>query len=179
MDEDALMRQVQTGDTRAFACLVKAYQPRVLRFTGRMLGHHEAAQDAAQETFLRLWRLRDRYRPQGNFGGYLLRIARNVCLDSVRANRADVSLEEELAAGTGEECLQRRTQERRFAEAARLAILSLPEPQRVVFALSHYEGLSYREIAELLDCPLGTVASRKAQAVDALRRRLSAWNIPD
>ena len=62
-----------------------------------------------------------------------------------------------------------------LADAVRLAVLSLPEPQRAIFLLSHYEGLSYAEIAEALDCPLGTVASRKHQATETLRRRLSPW----
>lgn len=68
-----------------------------------------------------------------------------------------------------------RLQAKALSEAVRAAVLALPEAQRTVFVLSQYEGLGYREIAAVLDCPLGTVASRKHLAVETLRRRLRPW----
>lgn len=173
MDDDALMRQAANGDAQAFGQIVQAYQSRLVRFAARLLGDSEAAQDAAQEAFLRLWRLRHRYEPRGCLQAYLLRTVRSVCLDHARTSRpweawgegADMAVPDPAALAQG----------RGLADAVARAVLSLPEPQRAVFLLSHYEGLSYAEIAEALDCPVGTVASRKHQATETLRHKLSSW----
>lgn len=175
MDDDALMALAAAGDTRAFGRLVRTHQARLVRFAARLLGDREAAEDAAQEAFLRLWRARERYQPKGNLGGYLLCVVRSVCLDHLRARRPTASLDRDCPLDIPSERTADRCEARAVAEAARRAVLSLPEPQREVFILSHYEGLSYREIAETLGCPLGTVASRKALAVETLRRRLRPW----
>ncbi len=173
MNEDALMRRAAGGDTGAFGVIVQAYQGRLVRFAARLLGDTDAAQDAAQEAFLRLWRLRGSYQPCGCLRAYLFRTVRSVCLDHARVRRP-WELLEEGAGGAGSDPAE-LVQSRSLAEAVRLAVQSLPEPQRVVFALSQYEGLSYAEIAEVLDCPAGTVASRKHQATETLRRKLYPW----
>lgn len=174
MDDDALMRRAASGDASAFGEIVRTYQGRLVRFAARLLGDPDAAQDAAQEAFLRLWRLRERYQPRGCLQAYLLRAVRSVCLDHLRAARPWESLEEDIGDGTsGPASL---AEGRGLADAVRRAVLSLPEPQRAVFLLSHYEGLSYAEIAGVLGCPVGTVASRKHQAAETLRRKLSPWS---
>jgi RNA polymerase sigma-70 factor (ECF subfamily) len=173
VDEDALLRLAAEDDSQAFGLLVKAHQRRVARFAERMLGDRESAEDAAQEAFLRLWRGRARDRAQGgSLSCLLLHIVRNVCLDYARAARPTEPLD---AEPTGGDCLESHVQAQAFAAAARQIVLELPEEQRVVFVLSHYEGLSYREIADVIGCPVGTVASRKHLAVETLRRRLSPW----
>ena len=176
LDDDALMRRAADGDAQAFGLIVRAHQGRLVRFAARLLGDSEAAQDAAQEAFLRLWRLRSRYQPRGCLQAYLLRTVRTVCLDHVRAARPWEALDEGVDTAAPDPAAL--AQERGLADAVRRAVLSLPEPQRAVFLLSHYEGLSYAEIAEALDCPLGTVASRKHQATETLRRRLAPWKDP-
>ena len=173
MNEDALMRRAAGGDTAAFGVIVQAYQGRLVRFAVRLLGDTEAAQDAAQEAFLRLWRGRASYQPRGCLEAYLFRIVRSVCLDYARAVRPWESLENGASAPASDPA--ELAQSRSLAQAVRDAVLSLPEPQRAVFVLSHYEGLSYAEIADVLDCPPGTVASRKHLATETLRRRLYSW----
>jgi RNA polymerase sigma-70 factor (ECF subfamily) len=175
-DDDALMRRAANGDAQAFGKVVQAHQGRLVRFAARLLGDTDAAQDAAQEAFLRLWRLRTRYQPRGCLQAYLLRTVRSVCLDHARAARPCEPLEEGADAGAPDPAAL--AQGLGLADAVRRAVLSLPEPQRAVFLLSHYEGLSYAEIADALDCPVGTVASRKHQATETLRRKLSAWRDP-
>jgi RNA polymerase sigma-70 factor (ECF subfamily) len=176
LDDDALMRQMMAGDTQAFARLVQAHQQRLLRFAERLLGDADAAEDAVQEAFLRLWRGRERYHPQGTLTAFLLRIVRNLCLDYCRSQHATRPLDEANRVPAGSESgVESRTQDQALSAAVRQAVLALPEPQRVVFVLSQYERLSYREIAEVLGCPLGTVASRKYQALETLRRRLAPW----
>ncbi len=173
LNEDALMRRVAGGDTAAFGVIVQAYQSRLVRFAARMLGDTDAAQDAAQEAFVRLWRGRASYQPRGCLQAYLLRTVRNVCLDHARAVRPWEPLED--GAGVAASDPADLMQSRSLAEAVRDAVQSLPEPQRAVFVLSQYEELSYAEIADVLDCPLGTVASRKHLATETLRRKLYLW----
>jgi RNA polymerase sigma-70 factor (ECF subfamily) len=170
------MRRAAAGDALAFGHIVRAHQERLLRFATRLLGDRDAAQDAVQEAFLRLWRARTRYRSTGLLSTYLLRVVRNICLDYQRAYRPTASLLDADSLPTpAEGDPQSDCQARALVQAVRCAVLNLPEPQRAVFVLNHYEGLSYREIAAVLECPVGTVASRKAQAVETLRRRLGSW----
>jgi RNA polymerase sigma-70 factor (ECF subfamily) len=176
VDEDSLMNRAKEGDAQAFGHLVRRHQRRLVRFAGRMLGDAEAAEDAAQEAFLRLWRARERYRPQGRLTCLLFQIVRNICLDYARSARPETCLETaDTERRATETSLEQRVQTTALAHAVRAAVLDLPEAQRVVFVLSQYEGMSYRAIGEVLDCPVGTVASRKSQAVETLRRRLRPW----
>jgi RNA polymerase sigma-70 factor (ECF subfamily) len=178
VDEDTLMRRAAGGDAQAFGAIVQAYQSRLVRFAMRLLGDSEAAQDAAQEAFLRLWRLRASYQPCGCLQAYLFRTIRSVCVDYARAARPWDAPAEGRAGGTAPDPAV-LIQAQSLADAVRQAVQSLPETQRVVFVLSQYEGLSYAEIADVLDCPLGTVASRKHQATETLRRKLFTWRDPD
>lgn len=117
---------------------------------------------------------RHRYQPSGRLAALLLKITRNVCLD--RAGRTEAEeWTEARTAGRSDDDPAAQAESGALAEAVRRAVGSLPEPSRTVFILSHYEGLSYADIAVALDCPLGTVASRKRLAVEALRRKLAHW----
>lgn len=176
-DDDALMaRAARHGDTRAFGLLVARYQGRLLRFAARMLGGDaDAAQDVVQEAFVRLWTRRADYQPQERLDAFLLRVTRNLCYDRTRrtAFRSSLPLDDCMETASddpGPDALLRTVL---LAQAVREAIADLPDAQRVVFVLSHYESLRYDEIALLLDCPPGTVASRKHHAVAFLRRRLA------
>ncbi len=173
MDDDSLMRRAAGGDTLAFGILVRAYQARLLRFAARLTGDSDSAQDAVQEVWLRLWRGRVTYEPHGCLQAYLFRMVRSICLDYARASRPAEALDENAEADApGPAAL---AEARSLADAVRRAVLSLPEAQRAVFALSEYGQLTYAEIAGVLDCPVGTVASRKYQATETLRRKLSSW----
>jgi len=115
---------------------VQAYQGRLVRFAARLLGDPDAAQDAAQEAFLRLWRLRSRYQPRGCLQAYLFRAVRSVCLDHARLARPWEMLEESTDGAAPDPEGPARLYG--LADAVRQAVLSLPEPQRAVFLLSHY-----------------------------------------
>jgi RNA polymerase sigma-70 factor (ECF subfamily) len=185
MEEDTLMRRAAAGDSQAFGQLVKAYQAQVVRLAARLLNDMDAARDIAQETFLRVWRARHNYQPQGQFQAYLLRVTRNACLDHLRSRPqwqplVDVEngvqdLAEAFAVAVCSD-VPTKVQANLLMQDVEAAVAGLSEVQRVVFILSHYEGMSYKEIAQALQCPIGTVASRKFQAVETLRRRLYAWN---
>ena len=167
---------------REFRGIVVQHQRRITVFATRMLGGDEAAaQDVAQETFLALWR--QRQRDDGNYSSmpdhldrYLLRIAHNRCIDLLRVRRETIALDAERDAASSRTGPENVTEARSLSEAVRNAVSLLPDSQRSVFILSHYDGLRYQEIADLLDCPIGTVASRKSQAVATLRLRLKDWS---
>ena len=176
MDDDGLMQLAAGGDAAAFGAVVRAHQARLVRFAVRLTGDADLAQDAVQETFVRLWRLRTTYKPRGCLQAYLFRTVRSVCLDYARAARPAEALHDTLEADASDPAQLAET--RSLADAVQSAVQTLPETQRVVFVLSHYEQLSYTEIADVLGCPVGTVASRKHQAVESLRRKLFSWKDP-
>lgn len=179
MDEQNRSMRAAIDEPRAFRRIVEEHQPRILRFVTRMGVDRAAAEDIAQETFLRLWRARDAYDECGKLEHYLLRIARRICLDTLRADRPAVAIDDSAERPASErDATHIAVQARVLSEAVRCAVQTLPEEQREVFILSHYESLPYREIALVLDCPVGTVASRKRLAVEALRRRLASWEEP-
>lgn len=173
-EDDTLMQQAAAGEVRAFGRIVARHQIRLVRVAARLLSDPELAQDAAQEAFLRLWHMRHRYQPSGRLSALLLRITRNVCLDWAGRKETEEWTEEREAAQAHDDPAA-QAEGGALADAVGRAVGSLPEPSRTVFILSHYEGQSYADIAAALDCPLGTVASRKRLAVEALRRKLAHW----
>ena len=176
MDETIVIQKVAEGDAVAFGRIVQSYQGMLTRFAERMLGDQAMAQDVVQEAFLRLWRLRTHLPTILCLRPYLLRVVRNLCLDYVRTAKPTEPLYAE--SGVTEipgKSVEGVMQTQLLVEAIRNAAQTLPEPHRTVFLLSQYEGLSYREIAEIVGCPVNTVASRKRLAVEALRRRLRSW----
>ena len=178
-------RPYSPGDPeRAFRCIVVQHQRRITAFATRMLGGDAAAaQDVAQETFLAFWRQHfsaDGKHPLPDHPErYLLRTAHNRCIDVLRVRREPSALNAERDAASTTTGPEDATQSRCLSDAVRDAVAQLPEGQRSVFILSHYDGLRYQEIADLLNCPIGTVASRKNQAVTTLRQRLKAWGDAD
>lgn len=176
MDDRLLIGRIAEGDTRSFAAIVDRYQQRLVGFAARMLGDSDAAQDVAQEAFIRLWRSRSGCSAETNVCGYLYKITRNLCLDHLRSRRLDASLDEASAIMQAEEgAPEEVARSIQLSCAVRQSVLDMPEEQREVFILSHYQQLTYGEIAAVIGCPLGTVASRKRQAVLTLRRRLRPW----
>jgi RNA polymerase sigma-70 factor (ECF subfamily) len=179
-DDIALMLRVQRcGDAAAFAELAGRYRGQLKRFFAALLPDPALADDFAQETLLRLWLSRSRYRPTGKFSAYLFQIARHFYLNQRLRYRARTSLEVSTDSGDGLEiALPPRTQpeavflEQRERRRRAEAIAGLPEHYRTVFELSHFEGLKYAKIARCLGIPVGTVKSRMAEAVRLLRQRL-------
>ena len=173
-EDDALMERSKAGDTAAFDALVRRHQHRLQRFAIRMAGGDSArGADVAVGAFLRLWERRHAYQPQGKLGAWLLQTAYRMLVDEARRDLTKREIEESIDPSEG---IQTRLERTALAQAVRDAVTALPEPHRAVLVLSVYEGLSQSEIAEVLDIPPGTVASRKSYALEALRRRLAAWS---
>ena len=171
-DELVLIADAQQGDKRAFGELVRRYHRGVVNVVYRMCGDADLAEDAAQEAFIRAWQHLPRYRPQSPFRSWLYRIAVNAAYDALRREHDAVDPETVVIVSpeAGPAALvERREREERVRQAVR----ALPPASREVIVLREYEGLSYREIADALDIPVGTVMSRLNYARRWLRQALS------
>ncbi len=176
-----LMLRVRSDNERAFGELHARYQRKLLAFFYGMSKNTQTANDLCQETFLRVWKVRRRYRASGPFGGYLFGIARMIWLESCRSEQRVWRLgqrvsEEESTARVIAPGFQPDRQAERGELEQRLfdALEALPEEQRMVFVMRSIEGLSLEEIASALDCPLNTVRSRRILAVKRLRHLLAS-----
>ena len=182
-----LMAEVQAGSDAAFRVLFARHRPTIEGFLYRLLWDRALAEDLAQEVFLRLWLARDRYEPLRPLPVFLYCIAKNLWLhERARRNHRPppVSLEGPLDLDALEAAHRALADEPTLPEQLlfahermfriRQALMKLPSGQRLVFTLSHFEGLRYAEIAEVLEIPLGTVKSRMNAAVLKLRRHLSS-----
>jgi RNA polymerase sigma-70 factor (ECF subfamily) len=181
-DEQAMARVQNEDDEAAFELLARRWRQAVWRLCARMTQDPHRAEDLAQEAFLRLYAHRRRYRPEARFSTFLWRIALNLCRDEYRRiqrrqelnlaepplespaslqNSGSPTLSPDESAIAGEE-----------AEQVRRAVARLSESQRAVLVLRHYEGLKFREIAQVLEIPEGTVKSRMAEALVQLGQLL-------
>jgi len=182
-DEQAMWRVKMNDDPQAFARLVERWEKPIQRLCTRMTGSSHQGEDLAQETFTRLFTRRKSYEPSGRFSTFLWRIALNLCYDELRKTnrRREFFLDETdrgLADGpdefiTEEPAPDHVLADRERAATVRRALLELAEPYRVVVVLRHYEGLKFRQIADVLAIPEGTVKSRMVEALNQLNRLLS------
>jgi RNA polymerase sigma-70 factor, ECF subfamily len=186
-DEDLLLR-ARRGDRDAFAVLVRRYEREMYGYLKRYLGDRSLAEDVFQNTFLALYRKSNHYEPGKPVRPWLYTIATHQAIDALRRNgrHQAVSLNEyREVTGDGEsqrlmELLQDREpgpleqangQENR--ERVRTAVDQLPEFLRQVLLMAYYQGLKYREIADILEIPVGTVKSRLHAALVRLQETWS------
>lgn len=180
MEEKELILRCRQGDEAAFEALIRLHEKRVYALCRRMCRREDDALEAAQDTFLAVWRGVGSYRADAAFSTWVYRLATNACLDLLRRERkhgGDVPLDggENLVDPTDpapqpEEAVERAETRR----AVREALLALPEEYREVLLLRETEQLSYAEIAEATGLELGTVKSRISRARTALRNYLAA-----
>ena len=170
--EDQLIEAAKLGDRDAFGELVLTHYQGVINVIYRMTGEMTLAEDVAQEAFIRAWTKLHTYRPIGSFRSWVYRIANNAALDILRRRKEEVDIDDLPLQVPGKGVEQSVIHEQQ-AEAVRRAVLALPEASRSVLVLREYEGLSYQEIAESLEIPLGTVMSRLAYARGKLKQELS------
>lgn len=181
--ESELVRRAQSGDSSSFDRLVEAHYATVYSTAYRMLGDSSSASDATQTAFLRAFEALDSFRGASAFGTWLYRIVMNVCLDELRKRRNQpVSL---VAEEEEEDSLEERdipdeaeepaglVEQRERQAIVQAAIGQLPEDYRAIIVLYDIRGLSYQEISEVLEVPLGTVKSRLNRARHALRELMA------
>ena len=176
-----LVRKVRNGDRAAFDLLVVKYQSRVASIISRYVYDSQEVMDLTQEAFVKAFRALDRFRGDSAFYTWLYRIAVNTAKNFLESRgrrpqgSADVAEAENFDDGgrlrdvaSPERLLQREELQKALSEA----IAQLPEELRSAFLLREYDGLSYEDIARILDCPIGTVRSRIFRARDAVDRHL-------
>jgi len=175
--DEELMNLAINGDSRAFEELFRRYKRRLFGFFYSLALNTEEARDCVQETFLRLWQNRIQFAHKGRFSAYMFQIARNHFLDKKRSQKSHIELQHISDSEPAESFHQVSLSGNGYGEAVLNEIRSavsnamthLPEIQRIVYVLSEEQGMSYKEIAEILECPVGTVSSRKVEAVRKLR----------
>lgn len=180
-DPDAeLVAQWQAGDLQAFECLVRRHERRVFRLLYRMLGSREEAEDATQEAFLSLHRHGHRFRREARFSTFLYRVAANAALNRRRSlGRARARVEElgrrQLVGDEGPVSApdpEAAVHGVQVQQAVQQALLELPRDLRMAVVLFDIEGRAYKEIADVLGVPEGTVKSRIHRGRSALRESL-------
>jgi RNA polymerase sigma-70 factor (ECF subfamily) len=184
-----LVQRTLGGEPRAFELLVIKYQRRVERLIGRMVRDSDLVQDIAQETFIRAYRALGQFRGDAQFYTWLYRIAVNTAKKQLMELKRDpLVFQSQMKSGDDDETsgserelnpsvADTETPEavlasKEIAEAVNAAMDALPEELRNAIALREIEGLSYEEIAQALDCPIGTVRSRIFRAREAISNRI-------
>jgi RNA polymerase sigma-70 factor (ECF subfamily) len=174
-----VFEQIQRGNTSAFNALVAEWQDSIHRFAYRFFYDADDAQEITQKTFIRVFSNLDQLDDPDKFSSWIYRIAKNLCLDELkRAGRKKSSpLElvksERIADGNP----AKKMEAKELGEWIQKALLAIPEEQRVVIIMKEYEGLTFKEIAEILDESESTVKSRLYYGFKKLRDILNSWNI--
>jgi RNA polymerase sigma-70 factor, ECF subfamily len=186
-DADApLVERVKRGDVKAFEMLVVKYQRRIERLIGRMVRDVDLVPDIAQETFIRAYRAIPKFRGESAFYTWLYRIAVNTAKKAMGELKRDLLVTESARASKDDDDETPRAESdatdgetpesllasKQVAATVNSAIDALSEDLRQAITLREIEGLTYEEIAELMNCPIGTVRSRIFRAREAISQRL-------
>ena len=178
-DEELVARSMG-GDLDSFNQLVLRWERPIYALAYRVIGREEDARDVAQETFLRAFRALKGFKGQAKFSSWLYRITLNLCRDWIRREKRTpiavapegVDLVELAGEATPSESMEELVARRQLGRAVSKAMALLPEEQRTAIILKEYHGLTFQEIAELLDCPLSTVKTRLYQGLSVVRKQL-------
>jgi RNA polymerase sigma-70 factor (ECF subfamily) len=182
-----LMLDVKAGDEQSFELLLRKYRTPLVNFLYRMVRDTAAAEDLAQEVFLRVYRAREEYAPSAKFTTWMFRIATNLALNSLRDNRhrrADISIDQTVEMGDEEQqpmdvadrapTIEQELVARSRAKVIVRAIYALPEKQRAAVLLHKYQELDYDEIAKILGCSESALKSLLFRAYETLREQLAS-----
>lgn len=177
-----LVRRVQRGDSAAFDLLVRKYQHRIAALIGRYISDWSECQDVAQETFLRAYRAIANFRGDAQFYTWLHRIAVNTAKNYLVAHNRrpptddiDAADAEQFESGIrlrDTDTPERELMRQEIEQTVMRVVDALPEELRTAITLREVEGLSYEEIAQKMDCPIGTVRSRIFRAREAIDSEL-------
>jgi RNA polymerase sigma-70 factor (ECF subfamily) len=188
MTDTELMMRVKAGDQSAFKAIVERYQRRVINVGYRFLGNREDAEDVAQETFLKVYLSAKSYKPRAKLFTYLYTIVTRLALNRLRKKKrlrwfsldqlernGEVGIGQEVPADPADQPDQ--SLERAEREAiVRRALDALPAAQKTAVILSRYEGLSYKQIAEVMELSVSAVESKLHRAKQTLRKKLNAYS---
>ncbi|NQT83099.1 sigma-70 family RNA polymerase sigma factor [bacterium] len=186
--DEVLISRCWRGDERSFDILFERYRARIYTFVLRFVKDHKIAEDIFQETFIRVFRKARHFRHQAKFSTWLYTIAANLCRDELKRRKRrrcfslDAPAADEKWEGQASSLIQAipdasdgpraQAQKRELSRVLTLALEELPRDARLVIELHVMQGLRYREVAEILQCPIGTVQSRMHNAVQLLRKKV-------
>ncbi|PKO83210.1 MAG: RNA polymerase sigma factor RpoE [Betaproteobacteria bacterium HGW-Betaproteobacteria-11] len=181
--DQILVEQAQAGDKQAFGLLVTKYQRRLARLISRMVRDPVEVEDIVQDSFIRAYRALPGFRNDSAFYTWLYRIgvntAKNWLVTHGRRAQLTRSMDDEEAPGQDDvestqtsETPERLLMTKEIGETVNAAVERLPEELRTAITLREIEGMSYEEIAQVMDCPIGTVRSRIFRARDAIAAKL-------
>lgn len=183
LSDAQLIARAQEQDRAAFDALVKRHEKKAYQYAYRLTQNQEDAADIVADAFVRVFSALKNFRGQSAFGTWLYRIITNCALDFKKKDKSSRNLPLEISSPSGGETERQieddgpgpdETAERNAREdAVQRALIQMPEYQQAMLVMYHVENLSYEEIAEALDLPLGTVKSRLNRARLALRDLLS------
>jgi len=183
------MLNYREGDEAAFEMLYRKYEKPVLDFIYRMVLGADEAENLCQETFFRVVRARKNYQVMATFKTWIFQIAMNLCRDRQRRSkhRSHLSLSAPLRAQNDREAgledvladpspdLARRVETAELGAQVQRAVAALPENEHLVVVLKEYQGLAFSEIAEIMNCPVGTLRSLNHRAHEKLRKTLAKY----
>lgn len=182
LDKDLVLR-VQKGDKSAYDLLVIKYQYKIIQLVNRYVKDPSEAQDVAQEAFIKAYRALGNFRGESAFYTWLYRIAINTAKNYLvaRARRSsdyeididDAEQVHNVPELKGLDTPEQHLLNEEIIDAIKTAIEKLPEEMRIAITLREFEGMSYEEIAETMDCPVGTVRSRIFRAREAIDNKLN------
>jgi RNA polymerase sigma-70 factor (ECF subfamily) len=180
--DHALVERVQKGDKRAFDLLVRKYQHKVVGVISRYISDWSECQDVAQETFIRAYRAIAAFRGDSQFYTWIYKIATNTAKNYLvsqgrRPPTDDVAIDDAVLLDGGTRLKDGATPERELMrqeieQTVFDTVEQLPEDLKIAITLREVDGLSYEEIAETMNCPIGTVRSRIFRARDAIDQKL-------
>lgn len=189
IDNDAyLVERALDNDLAAFEKLVSRYQSKIVSYATRMLSDADEAEDVAQEAFVKAYRSLESFRGASSFSTWLYRIATNLCIDRVRKRKRSpqqaYSLDEpmdkdeerggrDVPDDSGEP--SKNIEREELKAQVRQTVAEMPEKLRSVLVMCDIQGMSYDDIAGVLDCPIGTVKSRLFHARADLARRMRPY----
>ena len=182
-NDNALVARVKRGDKQAFNLLVLKYQHRIRNLVGRLISVPAERDDIVQETFIKAYRAIARFRGDSAFYTWLYRIAINTAKNYLATARRrppahDVDIDDDAPIRTPARLTETNTpevimQNDQLVEAIRTAIHNLPDDLRQAITLRELEGMSYEDIAEAMDCPIGTVRSRIFRARETINEAMA------
>src|SRR3990170_3319346 len=181
MSDEELVARSRGGDLDSFNQLVLRWERPIYALAYRVIGREEDARDVCQETFLRASRALGGFRGQAKFSSWLYRITLNLCRDWIRRERRapivqapeGVDLIELAGQPEAAESVEDLVSRRQLGRVVARAMQALSDEQRAAIILKEYHGLTFQEIADLLDCPLSTVKTRLYQGLSVLRKQLA------
>lgn len=186
------MLAFKSGDARAFSTLVQRHRGPVYNFILRYVGHRQRAEDVLQETWLKVVRNSSEWQPKARFTTWVYTIARNLCVDSARKesfrkvdsldapashDESDGRTKGDLVADERAQTPDRAAHNVRLRPMIEKALEGLPAEQREVFLLREYQGIGFKEIAEVTGVNENTVKSRMRYALEGLRKRLGELGV--